>query len=64
MTGHFSKKETKMIDWIKSRLKERSSIDGVIFIAAGVAFIVIGPLAKFVAYGAVLYGLYTIIRSE
>ncbi len=53
-----------MIDWVKARLKERSSIDGAVFIAAGIAFIVIGPLAKIVAYGAVLYGLYTIIRSE
>ena len=33
-------------------------------VAAGVVIIVLGPLAKFVAYGALAYGVYTIWRNE
>lgn len=50
--------------WIKSRLSERTSYDGIILVGAGVAFIVLGPLAKFVAYGAIVYGAWTIWKKE
>jgi len=47
---------------IEQRLAQRSTVDGVVMIAAGAAFIILGPLAKFAAYGAVAYGVYTILR--
>ncbi|MEK9695798.1 MAG: hypothetical protein VW270_08530 [Candidatus Poseidoniales archaeon] len=50
--------------WIKSRLLERTSYDGIFLVGAGVAFIVLGPLAKFVAYGAIIYGAWTIWKKE
>jgi len=50
--------------WISTKLKERSTLDGVLMVAAGVVIIVLGPLAKFVAYGALAYGAYTIWRNE
>jgi hypothetical protein len=50
--------------WISNKLKERSTLDGVLMVVAGVAIIVLGPLAKFVAYGALAYGAYTIWRNE
>ena len=50
--------------WINTKLKERSTLDGGLMVAAGVAIIVLGPLAKFVAYGALAYGAYTIWRNE
>jgi|TARA_B110000503_G_C7032508_1_gene364643 hypothetical protein len=50
--------------WISTKLKERSTLDGGLMVAAGVVIIVLGPLAKFVAYGALAYGVYTIWRNE
>lgn len=51
-------------DWILMRLKERTSWDGAIMIAAGVAYIVLGPLADVAAYIAIVYGVWTIWKKE
>jgi hypothetical protein len=51
------------MNWIKGRLKERTTLDGAILIAAGAAFIVLGPLAKLAAYGAIVYGIFTIVKK-
>jgi len=50
--------------WLTSRLKERTSWDGIVHVAAGGAFIVLGPLAKLAAYAAIAYGLWTIWKKE
>jgi len=52
------------MNWITSRLTERTSWDGIVMIGAGVAFIVLGPLAKVAAYGAIAYGAWTIWKKE
>lgn len=52
------------MNWITDRLKERTSWDGIVLVGAGVAFVVLGPLAKFVAYGAIAYGAWTIWKAE
>lgn len=51
------------MNWIKARLKERSSFDGAVMIAGGAAVIVFSPFAKIIAYGAIAYGAYTIWRK-
>lgn len=51
-------------DWIVDRLRERTSWDGAVLIAAGVAYIVLGPLAKVAAYVAIAYGAWTIWKKE
>ena len=51
-------------DWIVARLKERTSWDGAVLIAAGVAYIVLGPLAKVAAYAAIAYGVWTIWKKD
>jgi len=53
-----------MINWLKNRLTERTTLDGAVLIAAGAAFIILGPLAKFAAYGAIAYGAWTIWKKE
>ena len=53
-----------MTDWIKARLRERTTLDGAVLVAAGSAFIVLGPLAKIAAYGAIAYGLWTMFKKE
>ena len=50
--------------WIDSRLKERSTLDGVLMVAAGAAIIVFSPLTKLIAYSAIAYGAWTIYRQE
>jgi len=50
-------------DWIDNRLKQRSTVDGVLMVAAGAAIIVFSPLTKLIAYGAIAYGAYTIWRN-
>ena len=52
------------MSWLIDRVKERTSWDGIVLIAAGGAFIILGPLAKFAAYGAILYGAWTIWKKE
>ncbi len=49
--------------WIETRIKERSTIDGVLMVAAGAAIIVFSPLTKLIAYAAIAYGAYTIWRQ-
>ena len=52
------------VDWLKNRLKERSTWDGIILVAAGIAFLVLEPFAKIIAYGAIVYGGWTIWKNE
>jgi hypothetical protein len=49
--------------WIVKRLQEHSTVDGIVMIAAGAAVIVFSPFAKLIAYAAIVYGIYTIIRN-
>lgn len=51
-------------DWIKSRLNERSTLDGAVLVVAGVAFLIFKPIASLVAYGAIAYGAWTIWKRE
>jgi hypothetical protein len=53
-----------MTNWIIDRLKERTSWDGIVLVAAGATFIILGPLAKIAAYGAIVYGAWTIWKKE
>lgn len=50
--------------WINERLKERTTMDGGVLIAAGIIFLIFKPLASIVAYGAIAYGAWTIYKSE
>ena len=48
--------------WITNRLKERTSWDGIVLIAAGVAMI-ITPVTL-IAYGMIAYGAWTLLKGE
>jgi hypothetical protein len=50
-------------NWIETRLQERSTVDGVLMVAAGAAIIIFSPLTKLIAYGAIAYGAWTIWRK-
>jgi len=51
-------------NFIKNRLKERTTLDGVVLVAAGVTFLIFKPIAAIVAYAAIIYGAYTIIKKD
>jgi hypothetical protein len=51
-----------MINWIKNRLKERTSLDGALLIGGGLA-ILIAP-TSLVAYVMIAYGAWTLLKSE
>jgi len=50
--------------WLSKRLEERTTLDGVVLIAAGVVFLLFKPIATLGAYAAILYGIYTAGKSE
>jgi hypothetical protein len=52
-----------MKKWILERLTERTTLDGAVLVAAGVAFLIFKPIASLVAYGAIAYGAYTLIKK-
>ena len=55
---------TNLKQWVIARAKERTSWDGSVLIAAGICFIVLGPLAEMAAYVAIAYGAWTIWKKE
>ncbi|MGY8864329.1 MAG: hypothetical protein ACKVJK_01735 [Methylophagaceae bacterium] len=50
--------------FIKTRLKERTTLDGAVLIGAGIAFLIFKPIASIVAYAAIAYGAWTIWKKE
>jgi hypothetical protein len=52
------------MNWLKSKLTERSSMDGILMVAAGAAIIVFSPLTQMIAYAAIAWGAWTIWRKE
>ena len=60
----FGEIKQKMINWIKNRMKERTSWDGAICIGLGLMILFMAPLAKIAAGLAIAWGLWTIWKSE
>ena len=52
------------VEWVSDRKEERTSLDGIALIAMGVIALFFTPFVKFEAYGAIIYGAYTLIKSE
>lgn len=53
-----------MIDYIKDRLAERTSWDGLTLIAVSLLIIVAAPIVKLLAWPALAYGIWTLVKSE
>ena len=52
------------INWVKSRIDERTSWDGAVLILCGVVVLIAGPLAKLAAWGAIGYGAWNLWKRE
>lgn len=59
-----NKKGVNMFTWIKDRLKERTTFDGILLLVAGASVVFLGPIAKLLAWGMMAYGVWTIWKSE
>jgi len=53
-----------MIDWIKTRISERTSWDGGMLIAVGLIALFATNLIKIAALAAIAYGAWTIWKAE
>jgi uncharacterized membrane protein len=53
-----------MMNWIKNRLKERTTLDGVALVALGLMVLFLTPIAKIAAGIAIAYGAWTIWKAE
>lgn len=54
----------KAKDWVMARLGERTSLDGVALIAVCGSVILFGGLAKLLAWVGLLWGVYTLVKSD
>jgi hypothetical protein len=52
------------MNWFKDRCVERTSWDGAWLLALGVLVLVATPIAKLLAWVAVIWGVWTICKSE
>ena len=55
---------TQYLDWIKARVKERTSWDGAVVIAICISIILFGGIAKLAAWVGLVWGVYTLIKSQ
>ena len=53
-----------MKNWVKDRLTERTSWDGVCLIGLGLVILLSAPFANIIAYAALGYGVWTVLTSE
>ena len=51
-------------EWVKDRVQERTTWDGVMLIAVGLVGLLFQGLVTWAAYIAIAYGVWTLIKSE
>ena len=54
----------KAKDWVMARVGERTSHDGIVLVAVGGSVLLFGGIAKLLAWVAVLWGVYTLVKAE
>ena len=53
-----------MLEYIKARLGERTSWDGIVVIGGALLIIVAAPIVKLLAWPALAYGIWTLVKGE
>ena len=51
-------------EWAKARFAERSTWDGTVIIGLGIAALMLNAILPYVAYAAIAYGAWTLLKSE
>lgn len=55
---------TQAWEWIKTKASEHSTYDGIVILALSLSVLLFDQLIELAAWVGVLYGAYTIVRSE
>jgi hypothetical protein len=50
--------------WVKARFAERSTWDGTVIIGLGVATLVLQTVLPYIAWVAIAYGAWTLLKAE
>ena len=50
--------------WVLARWAERTTWDGAVIIGLSLSWILLGDLIDWVAWIALLYGVFTLVKSE
>ena len=53
-----------MLDYIKDRLYERTSWDGVTIIGISLLILLAAPIVKLLAWPALAYGIWTLVQPD
>ena len=51
-------------EWVLARWAERTTLDGGVIIGLSLSWILLGDLIDWVAWIALLYGVFTLVKSE
>ena len=60
----FQAKLDFVMSWVKSRIAERTSCDGAMIIGISVLVLVAAPIVKLLAWPALAYGIFTLLKEE
>lgn len=52
------------MSWLRERMQERTTWDGLLLIKLGLLVLFLNPLAKIAAGAAIVYGAWTITKAE
>lgn len=53
-----------VMSWVKARIGERTSWDGATIIGISVLVLMAAPIVKLLAWPALAYGIYTLLKEE
>ena len=59
-----SKEEKNQMNWITDRVKEISTWSGASLIALGLLVVLGGPLVKWAAYAAIIWGIVSMVKKQ
>ena len=55
---------TTVKNWCGDRFKERTSCDGGMLVAGCLCVILLGGIAKWAAWAGLVWGIYTLVKSQ
>ena len=62
--GDDSTKEKNQMEWLKGRVKEISTWSGASLVALGLLVVLGGPLVKWAAYAAIIWGIVSMVKKQ
>ena len=62
--GDNSLKEKNQMNWLKERVNEISTWSGAALIALGLLVVIGGPIVKWAAYAAIIWGIISMVKKQ